>query len=127
MRFDILFAAVCFAFPAWAEPLTLKCTTDTGEPVSDLNIDLDAGKATWGQSPEGKYEIVGVTDKYLTLQQTSRFDDIGGETWVLDRTTGDYERAAVYIACVNLVINGKCSSEKLVARTFLGKCVRPVL
>jgi hypothetical protein len=62
--------------PAIANPYTLKCTADTGEPAADLTVDLDRKVMRWGMT---NYRITKITDRYITAIEN---DD------VIDRNLG---------------------------------------
>jgi hypothetical protein len=103
-----------------AAPLVLKCKTDTGTPTPDLTIDLDNRTMSWGPA---KYEIRSVTDRYITaIQETNR---VGAEVWVLDRTTGEYQRA--YVEMTQRAVQGGIAPPELTSAAYRGTCTRPLL
>lgn len=113
----VLVGQVLFVQSLFAEPITLKCETDTGTAAADLIIDIDNRLMSWAHQ---KYDIFNITDKYISAYLRS--SDIGGEVWVIDRTTGMYKRGAVGIYCAT-----DCSpedSEVFLSQTYEGKCVR---
>jgi hypothetical protein len=109
--------------PAIANPYTLKCTTEFGDPAADLTVDLDRKVMTWGTA--ANYTITEITDRYITaIQNDGMPEDVGGEIFVLDRVTGDYKRAAVGMFCKE----PSCRTGNVWrARTFFGRCVRAML
>ena len=112
---------------ASAEPTVLKCLDAKGSKVSDLVVDLSANKMRWGTAL--KYNIKGLTDRYISAYQQEHPASVGGETWVLDRITGEYLRGSVYIACLIFDPDrpAKCLSKKLVSKTFRGRCGKKML
>ena len=109
---SILFAV---AAPTNAETIRLHCKASDGTPSADLLIDLPARRFKWGVI---NYEITNETDRYITGTQIDA--GIGGEIFVLDRVSGDVQRATVYMECTDQ----SCGTTKLTARTFYGKCGR---
>lgn len=104
-----------------AAPVTLKCKTDTGTPTPNLVVDLNNHIMSWGGS---NYAIRGVTDKYITgIEEGS--DHIGAEIFVLDRTTGEYQRA--YVLMTMAAIAGGLGPPTLTSNTYRGTCTRPIL
>ncbi len=99
----------------YASPLTLKCSTDTGEETVDLIIDVANHTMKWGII---EYNIVGTTDTYITAYQNST-KNVGGEVWVINRITGLYKRASVDIYFYK---GQKPEEGTLKALTFEGHC-----
>jgi hypothetical protein len=116
--FLILCGSLLLAASAYAESLTLKCTTVDGKPAADLTIDLEAKRMTWSLT---EYSITGLTDRYIT-GVSREFDRIGGEIFVVDRSTGAYQRARVSMTCVD----DKCTEHRLSSDTYRGRCARPI-
>jgi hypothetical protein len=98
--------------------ILLKCTASNGEPVSDLEIDLAGKRMTWGAFG---YEITSVTNRYISAYETMD-GVVGGETWVLDRTTGKYVRAAVALFCDT----SSCENQKLGTGAYRGVCAKNI-
>src|SRR5215472_6134906 len=107
--------------PAIANPYTLKCTTEYGDPAVDLTVDLDRRVMTWGTKD---YTITNITDRYITAIENDALAgrNVGGEIWVLDRVTGDYKRAAVGMFCKE---PPPCRTGTVLrAFTYFRRCVR---
>lgn len=101
----------------YAGPVTLKCTTDSGDKAADLVVDVEKRTMTWAHL---KYDIFHVNDTYISAYEKS--NRVGGEVWVINRNTGLYKRGAVGIYC-----STDCSpSDKQVflSRTYEGRCVK---
>lgn len=94
--------------------VTLKCIAEDGTPVSDLAIDFQNKTMKWGQS--SVYSITSMNDRYISAYQNT-YGEVGGETWVLDRITGKYIRAAVELFC-----GSDCTSSKLGSAVYRGIC-----
>jgi hypothetical protein len=113
-----LMAALALAVPASAaNPLTLKCTTSSGEPAADLKVDIANHRMSWDAL---NYKITHVTDRYITAIDTKLLNtNVGGEVWVLDRVNGKYKRALVVMGCPDPTCpNG----PRLAALTYVGRC-----
>lgn len=115
-----LFLAQATAGTCAAAPLTLKCKTAIG--IADLVVDIDNRTMRWGIL---KYEIRHVTDRYITAIH-EHSDNVGAEVWVLDRTTGEYQRADVGFT-MHAAVGGGYTPLALTADTNRGTCTRPVL
>jgi hypothetical protein len=111
---------VSFAFGA---PLKLKCVTSDGESASDLVLDLKTKEMVWGVV---KYRIRTVTDRYISAFQIDENFQVGGETWVLDRITGEYLRASIAILFPGDAKPGSTEGGRLTASTYRGRCVPPI-
>jgi hypothetical protein len=108
-----------------AAPMVLKCNaTPNGPIIQTLTVDLEGRWMKWGNLGKG-YKIISMTDRYITgLQETDK--GIGGELWVLDRDTGEYWRAAVFLgwgSMVDLTLNPPATMQ---STTYSGKCNRPI-
>lgn len=103
---------------AQAEPITLKCKTDTGEKAADLVVDFASNQLRWGPST---YTIFHKNDQYISAYEVPG-NRVGGEVWVLDRVTGEYTRAAVLI-----FTDSEGRGAKLRPGTFKGHCNTPML
>jgi len=98
-----------------AEPVKLKCVADTGEAVADLMVDIEKREMIWG--PIRHYRIAELTDEYVTA---IHLDDsgVGGEVWVMSRSSGEYRRAIVGLFC----FGADCTRERLDIGTYRGTC-----
>jgi hypothetical protein len=124
MRILVFFLALQFvgAGAAYGAPLTLKCTTSEGTPSVDLVVDVENNTLMWGLS---RYRIHSVDERYISAYLDSN-DRVGGETWVLNRVTGEYLRADVSITWPTPAAV-KSEPGKLTADTYSGRCTRPLL
>src|SRR5581483_6954273 len=86
----ILGIATCVS----AVPVTFKCNAEGGTPVADLIVDLDARQMKWGRT--ATYVIHRTDEQYISAHEITP-DRVGGEIWVLDRKTGEYNRATVFL------------------------------
>ncbi len=100
-----------------ASPVTLKCTISSGDKAGDLIVDVEKKTMTWGIL---KYEIFHVNDTYISAYQKS--NDVGGEVWVINRTTGLYKRGAVGIYCSTDCSPG--DKQVFLSQTYEGRCVK---
>lgn len=111
-------------YPADGRPVTFKCTTANGEPVADLIVTLERRAMSWGSYSQ--YQIHNITERYLSAYRidTSGTETTGGEVWILNRINGDYLRTSIELA-----VSSPNSSDpgELTARTFRGRCSRPIL
>lgn len=113
---QVLAAGACTA-----APVTLRCITDDGERTGDAIVDIDRRVMTFGIV---QYEIRSITDRYITaIHEPS--DKVGGELWVLDRASGEYQRASV--GFVTRGVNGAYTPFTLEAHTYRGTCTKPLL
>jgi hypothetical protein len=110
--------------------MVLKCNATPGGPIiQTLTIDLEGKWMRFGQYGSA-YKIISMTDRYITgLQDTDKH--VGGELWVLDRETGDYWRAAVFLGWVGLTPEqmnktAPLPPEAMQSATYSGKCNRPI-
>jgi len=128
MRAGLLTLVVVWLFllvsPAAAKPYVLKCSTADGHPAADLTVDLENRVMEWGGVSH--YVISSTTERYITAVKSPDdfYQRVGGETWVLDRVTGDYKRANVAMFCQD---DGCQGGMVLRAFTYSGRCVRPIL
>jgi hypothetical protein len=102
-------------------PLNFNCKSDAGLAVSDLIVDIENRWMIWGAF---RYEIRSVTDRYVTGIRWGS-DSIGAEVWVLDRSTGEYQRASVTMTY--RAVPGGTSPPYLAADAYRGTCTRPLL
>jgi hypothetical protein len=115
---DAISILLVVAAPASAEIIKLHCKTADGTPTPDLLIDLNSRRFEWGVF---KYAITNVSDTYITGTEIDT--GIGGEIFVLDRVSGEVQRASVYMGCVDR----NCRNSKLTAGTFYGTCGHTIL
>lgn len=101
--------------PVFAEPVLLKCRTQEGRDAANLIVDVENQRMEWGSS---MYDIRRMNSEYLT-GYTDGFD-VGGEVFVIHRSTGEYWRAAVTAFCQD----AECNTTKLGTGTYRGRCVR---
>ena len=110
-----------------AAPVTFKCTTAEGTSAADLVIDIEKRTMAWGIT---KYTIHAVDDRYISAYENSK-GAVGGEVWVLNRISGEYLRASVFIGWDSLEAARKAAETKeagkISAQTSSGKCARPLL
>ena len=118
----LLILQILYSGFACAEPLTLKCTTEDGAPAADLVVDISKRTLSWAFY---SYRIVSIDDRYISAYQEND-KAVGGEVWVLNRTTGEYLRAGVGIFMTREESERK-ETGKLRANTYQGKCLRPML
>jgi hypothetical protein len=103
---------------ATAAPPPLKCTTSKGEAAADLVVDLNKRVLMWGGIV---LTIQAVTDQYITAYELPQ-DQIGGEIWVLNRTSGDYSRVSLRMSWASMDAVHKGESAELVASKLTGNC-----
>jgi len=105
--------------PVLAEDVVLKCVTAEGTKAADLTINLATKRMTW--SVIG-YRIVHVDSDYITAIKDQQ-DKMGGDIWVLHRSSGKYWRVAIGEYC-----DGKdCGSTRTAAVTYEGTCRKNML
>lgn len=120
-----------------AAELALKCTQKTNgglESKIDIRVDLDRNSMTVGVR---KYVIQHITSRFITaldmeLGDMANNELVGGEIFVLDRITGDFQRASVGMFCDvpddSVDPNTYCKTRMhFGATTYSGRCVRPLL
>ncbi len=123
MRSLIVVLGLLAGMGAHAAPITLKCTDSSGQAVADLTVDIAAGQMHWSIT---KYRITQHDQRYISAQEVVPDDRVGGETWVLDRVTGQYVRAGVAILATGF--SGPTPVDpKLQSFSFTGVCNAPVL
>jgi hypothetical protein len=112
--------------------MVLKCNATPGGPfVFTLTVDLEGKWMRFGQYGNA-YKIISMTDRYITgLQDTDKH--VGGELWILDRETGEFWRAAVFLGWPANVLTPEQLSgtaprplETMQSSTYSGKCNRPI-
>jgi hypothetical protein len=114
-----------------AAPMVLKCNAVPGGPfVFTLTVDLEGKWMRFGDY--STYKIISMNDRYIT-----GFEDndkhVGGELWVLDRETGEFWRAAVFLGWGANVLTPEQlrgtalrPPETMQSATYSGKCNRPI-
>ena len=118
----IFLALACQA--ASGEPLTLKCWLPDGKPTGDLVIDLDKKTMKWAGVLE--YKIEKLTPEYITAIQESYQTEVGSEIFVINRATGDYQRASVAIKYSGVAAYEK-GDGRFSADTYAGRCAKQIL
>jgi len=121
-KINSLVLGLCLTAESMAAPVTLKCFTDAGRPVTDLIVDLDAQTLIWGRGFE-KYNVINVTENYITAYEIPNID-VGGGVWVLDRRNGKFKRANVGMFMSE---NQTPEDAVLGADILSGTCTRQVL
>jgi hypothetical protein len=115
-----------------AAPMVLKCNAVWNGPIiQKLTVDLEERSMRWGDV--GRYKIISMTDRYITGLE-DQDDGVGGQIWVLDRDTGEYWRATVFLGWDSLasltVSGGKPPTspppKTVQSATYHGKCNRPI-
>ena len=96
-----------------SDDVTLKCKNSGGDKMADLVVDLEAGTMTWAFL---EFKIIHVDPDYITAFRT--FDKVGGQIWVLHRSSGQFWRAAVGEYCDG----SDCSSMHMGTSTYEGIC-----
>ena len=118
------FITLLFCFlveSANSEIVELKCKPDGNDEYSiELSVDLE-NRTININSPFPPYEIIAVTDEYITAIQSD--DDLGGEVWVQSRTSGRYWRGGVSLFCTD----NTCTSQKIRKFSYEGTCKRRLL
>ena len=122
MKKVLLTLAALLPIAAHGAPSTLKCESSNGEKMVDLYVDLAAHSMTWSKN---NYAITSVTDAWITGISQTKNNEIGGEVWVLDRSTGEFKRALVFMSC-GMPCKGP-SNTHLTAAVYTGRCSRPLL
>ena len=108
-----------------AAPVTFKCTTAEGDPAADLVVDIENRTMVW--ATHQLYTIHAVDDRYISAYLKNQ-SQVGGEVWVLNRTTGEYLRVDVTITWLSAeAARSMRSPGKLSAGTYRGRCSRPLL
>jgi hypothetical protein len=100
--------------------ITLNCKADTGEPTVDLTLNLDAKEMKWGTA--STYLINNISDEYITASLVVPEGHVGGEIWVMSRSSGKYWRANVGMSCKT----SKCTSEFMNIAGYQGTCLKKV-
>lgn len=118
MRLLLLIVLIVFAAGhVYGQPVVLKCMTDTGQETVNLAIDLKSKTLKWGATT---YDIIGVTDNYISAYQRP-FADVGGEIWVINRNTGYYKRGSVGMT----FSEGETEAQaRLTGDVYSGRCVK---
>jgi hypothetical protein len=84
------------SLPTLAEPIELTCRTTTGYDIP-VTIDLEKMEGTWGMGVF-PYKVTHINDDLVTMIERNDSNP-GGEFLVLNRATGEYQRASVYKGC----------------------------
>jgi hypothetical protein len=122
--FPVLAVLLLTSGTTLAAPLVLKCTAEGGIPAADLVVDTENKTLMWGNT---KYLIRSINERYISAYEQASTDQVGGETWVLNRATGEYLRAEVAITWPSPESYKNHDPGTLTASTFRGICARPIL
>jgi hypothetical protein len=123
MRSLLIFLSLLFGVIPPTAAVTLKCTDSSGQPVSDLDVDLRAGQIKWGIV---RFRVNQQSDRYITAYEVVPASRVGGETWVLDRVSGEYIRAGVAILATQF--SGPTPLDPVLkSYTYTGVCKAAVL
>jgi hypothetical protein len=123
LAFSIFAVGTCVA-----APMAIKCNAAEGGPFAQtLTVDLEGKSMKWGIVT---YKIISMNAHYITgLDDAS---GVGGEIWVLDRETGEYWRASVFLgwpaaAITPEVLNGTKPRppHSMQSATYHGQCNAP--
>lgn len=106
---------------ASSDEVALKCKSSGGDKMTDLVFDLEARTMTWAFQ---EYKIVHVDSDYITAFQANSdsatsTSKVGGEIWVLHRSSGKFWKAAVGEYCDG----SDCSSVHMDTSTYEGTCL----
>jgi len=107
-----------------AAPVTFKCTTAEGVPAADIVVDIENRTLVWGSHE--KYTIHAADDRYISAYLKNQ-GQVGGEVWVLNRITGEYLLASVFVGWKSPEAIRRKDPGRLTANTYSGKCSRPLL
>ena len=112
-----------------AAPVTFKCFDSSGVPTVDLVVDVEKRTMNWG--PAARYRIRAVDDAYITAYEDNPSSSVGGEVWVLNRNSGEYLRASVFVGFTEAQVErwkkDRSVTGTLTASTYRGKCNRPLI
>ncbi len=126
-KIAFLIAQLLLVGSSAAAPVTFKCTTSEGTPAADLVVDIEKRTMVWSIK---KYTIHAIDDRYISAYENNQ-SRVGGEVWVLDRTTGNYLRASVSVSWESpeaaKAAMQRNDPGKISAQTYRGKCSRPLL
>ena len=122
-----LFAVTCSLYPFMTMPamgsenetITLKCVFDDGTPIANLSINFAERSMRWSVL---NYSISHINDRYISAYLMTP-ENVGGETWVLDRITGKFVRAGIVLFCAS---KDDCASPKLGTEIERGVCSKGV-
>ncbi|OOZ47044.1 hypothetical protein BOW46_03425 [Solemya velum gill symbiont] len=98
--------------------------TSEGRKAADLNIDLEKKVMARGL---GSFDIVQEEGNYITAYQRIMSGGIGGEVFVLDRNTGEYQRGVVGVYYTEDTINKPNEKGSFGAWVYSGRCTKPQL
>ncbi len=122
-KINSLILGLCFSAESMAAPVTLNCFNEAGKPIAGLTVDLDARTLTRGMF--SKYDVVDVTENYITAYEVPRPTSIvGGGVLALDRRNGQFVSADV-----GMFMGENQGPEDAVfgANTHSGTCTKQVL
>ncbi|MBB3149245.1 hypothetical protein FHS21_005697 [Phyllobacterium trifolii] len=98
-----------------AAPTKFECRNSRGEVAADFVLDIAEGIIRRGSRT---YEITSVNDDYITGFWPA-WRGIGGEVIVLNRATGEYQRASISMVCRKYL---NCGPRKLETLKVFGVC-----
>jgi hypothetical protein len=104
---------VTLSSQARSEEIKLKCWDSSGRQTVDWTLDLEARRLVFGTP----YQITALTDLYVTAVFLNT-QSVGGEVLVLNRVTGDYKRASIFMT------GPDPDASVLRESTHTGKCSR---
>lgn len=106
-----------FSFSYAQNEIKLICKTSSGETMSPWIINFQKKSANLGNHPDA-YEIIYMTDEWITMFQRDSWNKIGGEIAVLNRLTGEYKRVAISDFCTDR----SCQTKKVSNGYYYGVC-----
>lgn len=130
MSWIIPLFAFLTAEAAMSVPTKLNCTTESlpNAQTFTIQIYIEKKQLELGDIP---YDIVQISDNYISAIEKSDGTNVGGEVFVINRTTGRFKRAAVYLAATAATFLNPApnplETAELTAKTFSGTCAKPVL
>jgi hypothetical protein len=91
-------------------------------------VDIDKRSMAWGDYAQ--YRIHALDDRHISAYQINA-SGVGGEVWVLNRVSGEYLRATVFVGYSSAEAARKAAekndSGRPSAQTYRGKCSKPLL
>ena len=127
----LLASALTFNANAESTRIVLKCVSSDGPNQPDLIINLhegEGGTMLWGDFQ--LFDIVHVNDEHISAYRRHRYEfstkqamirGVGGETWVINRQTGDYILASVSESYADIE---RPQDAKLSASIYRGRCTK---
>jgi len=93
--FYIALLILCGMGGANAQPFRISCKFLDGTEMLQFNVDLQKRKAYWVSG--GGWDIVGDTEKLLTMRSADNDKLVGGVYMVVDRFTGEFAQTVVSV------------------------------